>query len=206
MVQSSGMNWPVESQNGAMPPLASSTGIFVAPKSVPALQEITLNNMILMNLSSTHHEHHCINVHTRHDSERSDCMKSHVKTNSLTQSSWDRMWTIKAAFWNLRRRPPRGDAPEVPRETTQSPSLTAPAPSALIWLSPLPGATATSSLNPSSAAISGRRCPTTCPAFVVSSLNPQHDWSHTSRNCLVKQPLLVHLPTLWRRNKMGCVG
>lgn len=36
MVHSSGMNWPVESQNGAMPPLASSTGIFVAPNSVPA--------------------------------------------------------------------------------------------------------------------------------------------------------------------------
>ena len=42
------------------------------------------------------------------------------------------------------------------------PSFTAPAPSALIWLSPLPGATATSPVSPSSRAISGLRCPTIC--------------------------------------------
>lgn len=36
MVQSSGMNCPVASQKGAIPPLLSMTGILVAPNSVPA--------------------------------------------------------------------------------------------------------------------------------------------------------------------------
>ena len=36
MVQSRGMNCPVESQKGAMPPLLSMTGMDVAPNSVPA--------------------------------------------------------------------------------------------------------------------------------------------------------------------------
>ena len=36
MVHSSGMNCPVASQKGAMPPLASSTGLELAPNSVPA--------------------------------------------------------------------------------------------------------------------------------------------------------------------------
>ena len=36
MVQSSGMNCPVASQKGAIPPLLSTTGTEVAPNSVPA--------------------------------------------------------------------------------------------------------------------------------------------------------------------------
>ena len=51
--------------------------------------------------------------------------------------------------------------PEVPREMTQLPSVTAPAPSALIWLSPLPGATMTSGERPSSSATSFFNVPTT---------------------------------------------
>ena len=61
-------------------------------------------------------------------------------------------------------------SPDVPRETTQVPSFTAPAPSALIWLSPLPGATATSPLSPSSRAISGLRCPTICGQTTAFSM------------------------------------
>lgn len=38
MVHSRGINCPVASQNGAMPPLLSMTGIGVAPNSVPAAQ------------------------------------------------------------------------------------------------------------------------------------------------------------------------
>ena len=51
--------------------------------------------------------------------------------------------------------------PEVPREMTQSPSFTAPAPSALIWLSPLPGATMTSCDSPNASATSLVNFPTT---------------------------------------------
>ena len=52
--------------------------------------------------------------------------------------------------------------PEVPNDITQVPSCTAPAPRALIWLSPLPGATCTSGVSPSSLATSALSVPTTC--------------------------------------------
>ena len=51
--------------------------------------------------------------------------------------------------------------PDVPRDITQVPSCTAPAPRALIWLSPLPGATCTSGVRPSSLATSDLSVPTT---------------------------------------------
>mmetsp|Transcript_37448 Transcript_37448/g.89018 ORF Transcript_37448/g.89018 Transcript_37448/m.89018 type:complete len:253 (-) Transcript_37448:508-1266(-) len=52
---------------------------------------------------------------------------------------------------------------EVPRETTQTPSLTAPAPSALIMLSPPPGATSTPSGSPVAAAAAGSTAPIFSP-------------------------------------------
>lgn len=49
--------------------------------------------------------------------------------------------------------------PDVPRDTTKSPSATAPTPSALAMLSPLPGATVTPARSPSAAAASARSSP-----------------------------------------------
>ena len=46
-------------------------------------------------------------------------------------------------------------------------TFTAPAPRALIWLSPEPGATITSGESPSSSAISGLSLPTTCNVMIV---------------------------------------
>jgi len=59
----------------------------------------------------------------------------------------------------------RMSSPEVPRDTTHLPSCTAPAPSALIWLSPLPGATMTSVPRPSCSATSDLSVPTTWRAL-----------------------------------------
>ena len=49
-----------------------------------------------------------------------------------------------------------------PTKRLQAATLTAPAPRALIWLSPEPGATTTSGDSPSSSAISGLSLPTVC--------------------------------------------
>jgi len=64
----------------------------------------------------------------------------------------------------------RDDAPNsvplVPSEATSAPSATAPAPSALIWLSPLPGATRQPAGRPSAAAASAVSSPM---AYVTGS-------------------------------------
>jgi hypothetical protein len=48
MVHSSGMNWPVASQKGAMPPLLSNTGIGVAPNKVPTRNNMTCHTKVLL--------------------------------------------------------------------------------------------------------------------------------------------------------------
>ena len=85
--------------------------------------------------------------------------------------------------------------PEVPREMTQLPSVTAPAPRALIWLSPLPGATMTSGERPSSSATSFFKVPTTwCSQRPLDKTETEmHGISACVSSNLQLQTSLLHL-------------
>ena len=100
IVQSNGMNCPVASQKGAIPPLLSMTGIVVAPKQCPCTAALVFQSGFTKIMTSL------------------DGM--HPVTSELTSLFED----CGIAGHRI--------SPEVPKDTTHAPSLTAPAPRALI--------------------------------------------------------------------------